>query len=95
MNKITIKKLLTLENINLIDIRNHQEFNNFHLNCAVNIEFLTLYNNFNNLLNKQDTYYIICESGYRSKKLIKKLSKYGYKLILVKKGYNKLNQYNF
>lgn len=93
MNKITIKKLLTLENINLIDIRNHQEFNNFHLNNAINIEFLNLYNNFNKLLNKLDTYYIICESGYRSKKLIKKLCKYGFNLVLVKKGYKKLNRY--
>ena len=35
-------------------------------------------------------YYIVCETGYTSKQLIKKLSKYNYHFVYVKKGIKKI-----
>lgn len=95
MNKISIKKLLLLKNINIIDIRSSKDYNEFHIKNSINIEFSDLYFNFKTILSQNQIYYIICNSGYKSKRIVKLLNKNNYKSINVKGGYRKLNHFNF
>ena len=84
---IKLKKLLNMSNIKIIDVRNNNEFSKFHLINSVNIPYIDLYHNYQLYLNKIDKYYIICETGYRSKKIAKYLRKKKYHVIYVKKGF--------
>lgn len=95
MKKISLKKLLKLNNINIIDIRNKNEYLKFNIYNSKNIPFLDLFKNYDTLLNINEVYYIICETGYNSKKLCKYLNKHKYNVIHVKKGINKLYRFYF
>jgi rhodanese-related sulfurtransferase len=86
MKKITLKKLLQLNNPIIYDIRNKEEYNKYHIKNSINISFDIIYISYSTILNTFDTYYIVCEEGYRSKKLVKHLSKKGYNIIYVKHG---------
>lgn len=84
---IKFKKLLNMKDINIIDVRNNDEFSKLHLSNSVNIPYIELYNNYHLYLNKINKYYIICETGYRSKKIAKYLRKKKYHVIYVKNGF--------
>ena len=86
MKKISYKKLYSIINTIIIDVRDIEEYNSFHLNNTINIPYFDLINNNENYLLKSFTYYIICKTGYRSKLVCKKLNKHGYNLIYVIKG---------
>ncbi len=94
MKKISLNKLLQLKNINIIDVRNNTDFNKFNIYGSINIPYLDIYNNYKLYLDKSKTYYIICESGYTSKKIVKFLFKQNYNVIHVKKGIEKLIKSN-
>jgi len=93
MKKIFLKKLLTINNPIIFDIREKDEYAKKHIDNSINISFNTIYISYSTIFNKFDTYYIVCEEGYRSKKLVKKLSKLDYNVIYVKKGLKYLNKY--
>lgn len=93
MKKISLKKLLKLNNPIIYDIRDKNEFINKHIDNSINVNFNTIYITYSTFLNKFDTYYIVCEKGYRSKQIVKKLFKEGYNVIYVKKGLKNLNKY--
>lgn len=95
MKKISINKLLKLKNINIIDIRDEDEYNIFNINNSINIPNIILYNNYISLLDKSKTYYIVCDKGVRSKKMVKFLNKKKYNVVYVKGGIHKLNTLNF
>lgn len=65
--------------INLLDVRTPTEYKAGHINKAVNKPLDSLAN-FNGPADKE--YYVICQSGMRSKRASK---------ILTKKGYNVIN----
>lgn len=63
----------------IIDVRSVQEYNEGHLNYAKNIPDYKINNNIVNIIqNKNQEIVLYCESGTRSKKAYKKLTKYGY-----------------
>ena len=63
----------------IIDVRSVQEYNEGHLNYAKNIPDYKINNNIVNIIqNKNQEILLYCESGTRSKKAYKKLTKYGY-----------------
>ena len=86
MKKITLKKLLQLNNPIIYDIRDTEEYTKYHIKNSINVSFNTIYISYSTILNTFDTYYIVCEEGFRSKKLVKHISKKGYNVIYVKKG---------
>ena len=90
IKKISLNKLLKLKNINIIDIRDNNEYDEFRISNSINIPYSELLNNHIYYINKKDKYYIVCETGYTSKQLIKKLSKYNYHFVYVKKGIKKI-----
>lgn len=93
MKKITLKKLLKLNNPIIYDIREKDEYNKYHIKNSINISFNTIFQTYSTILNTFDIYYIVCEEGYRSKKLVKHISKKGYKIIYVKNGLKNHNKY--
>lgn len=93
MKKISLKKLLSLEKPIIYDIREKEEYNKYHIKNSINISFNTIYQTYSTILNTFDTYYIVCAEGYRSKKLVKYISKNGYNVIYVIKGLKQHKKY--
>lgn len=85
--KISAKELLKLNHPNIIDIRDTNSYNKEHLKGAINIEMNKLILNPQNILNKQTTYYIYCDSGLASQTVCSILSKSGYDVVDVVGGY--------
>jgi phage shock protein E len=68
------------ENIVLIDIRTPEEYNEGHIENAINIDYYA--NDFSNQINsldKEKTYYIYCRSGSRSGNALKIFEDLGFK----------------
>ena len=67
----------------LIDIEPHEVYLKHHINGAINIEKDTLLYNRDRLLNKEETYYIYCTKGFKSRRVVSILEAYGYKVVQV------------
>ncbi len=88
MKNININSLLSINNPKIIDIRSNYNFINGHIPGSINITSSELLNNYKKYLNKNETYYIYCQSGSRSKLIVNELSKLGFKVININGGYN-------
>ena len=84
---ISVTELKTLNNINLIDIRSIEKYNNGHILNARNIQMEQLLVYPNKYLNKNDKYYIYCQKGIQSRKLCQILKNSGYNVVNVSGGY--------
>ena len=83
-------KIISLKDYNplmgtLIDVRHPEDAVNKHINGSINIYADKLILNHSKYLDKNKTYYIYCDKGYLSGKVIRTLSYYGYDLVQVKK----------
>ena len=84
---ISISDLKKLDNINLIDIRNVEKYNDNHIMNAINIPMEELLIRPNKYLTNNKKYYIYCQKGMRSKKICQILSNNGYNVVNVIGGY--------
>ncbi|MDF2699984.1 MAG: rhodanese domain protein [Haloplasmataceae bacterium] len=82
-----LHSLLKEIKIDLIDIRNTDDYKLGHIGDALNIPRDKLMNNPNNYFSLNKNYYIICQSGEEGKKTGHSLSKLGYYIINVVGGY--------
>lgn len=73
---------------NIIDIRDAYELKAGKVNKSTNINMNKLLSRPENYLNKDDTYYIICQSGGRSFSTWLNLKLKGYKVKNISGGYN-------
>lgn len=73
-------------NIELIDIREVYEFRSGSIQTAKNIPMGNLISEPSKYMNKDKTYYIMCQSGGRSGMTTKELTKLGYDVINVAGG---------
>ncbi len=87
INSISVSELKKLDNINLIDIRNMEQYNNNHIKNAVNIELNQLLINPDKYLNKSNRYYIYCQKGIQSRKLCQILTNKGFSVVNIQGGY--------
>ncbi len=87
--EITLNALKSLlgTNPNVIDIRENYLYVRGHFPNAKNIPSRMLKTMPNQYLDKNQTYYLICESGFKSKVLAEKLNTLGYHVYSVKDGY--------
>ena len=69
----------------LIDVRRPDDYSMGHDPRSINIYADKLIFNHDKYLSKEKTYYIICDKGHLSGKVIRALSLYGYSLIQVRK----------
>lgn len=75
-----------LGKINLIDVRETYEVANKALATSTNIPMSKLLTNINDYLNKDNEYYIICQSGTRSSMVCHELKTHGYNVVNVSGG---------
>lgn len=87
IESISIFELKKLSNINLIDIRSIEKYNNKHILDAKNIPMEQLLINPNKYLNRYEKYYIYCQKGIQSRKLCQILKSNGYNVINITGGY--------
>lgn len=74
-----LKKMMGKENnIILLDVRSKQEFNEGHLEGAINIPLYDLETEIGRLPNKEEKIIVYCASGNRSRQAKEKLEKLGY-----------------
>lgn len=94
-SQISIKDLLPIINqVNIIDIRSIQSYNNNHIPNARNIPLEKLIINPSQFLNKNEKYYIYCQKGLSSESVCSILSKVGYDVISIEGGYESWILYN-
>ncbi len=80
---------------NIIDIRAKFDYDAGHIAGAINIREDLLLNNYKYYLNKNEIYYIYCDTGHRSKMVVNRLNALGYKTLNVEGGYNNYVEKNF
>ena len=80
--------------MNIIDIRNKNDYLLGHIPNAISIPYNDIFLNPSKYLNKNDLYYIYCRTGVTSKKLVNYLNKLGYNTVNIDGGYNKLSSSN-
>lgn len=76
------------EQINLIDIRSSNKYNSSHIPSAINIPSNILINNPQKYLNKDEIYYLYCNSGHISNDISIMLNNMGYNTRNILGGYN-------
>ncbi len=90
MYSISISQLKRVMNSeNLIDIRDIEKFNGSHIIGAHNIPMNKLIANPNKYLDVNKTYYIYCQKGLSSVKVVNLLRKLGYEVNNVIGGYER------
>jgi rhodanese-related sulfurtransferase len=72
--------------VDLIDIREPYEYKSRSIRSSKNIPMDTLLNSPNKYLNKEKTYYIVCQSGGRSSAACRMLRQQGYDVVNVAGG---------
>lgn len=87
MKSITVTELRKLNDINIIDIRSKEKYNDNHILNAHNIPFDKLLIKPENYLEKNIEYYIYCQKGIQTKQLCNVLNNKGYNLINIIGGY--------
>ena len=92
MNEITFDDFYQLyqnEQLSLVDVREVEEFEAFHLEGARNFPLSQLADTYEQL-DKDNLYYVICKSGMRSARACQFLSEQGYEVINVQGGMDAL-----
>ena len=84
---ITIEELLKNNNLNIIDLRSNQSYNNNHIPGSINIPYNELLSNPFKYLEKNKRYYLYCQKGITSKKVCDILSIKGFKTYNILGGY--------
>lgn len=74
------------DNMNLIDIRDKEDYMNNNIRGSINIPRLKLLNDPKQFLDKNKIYYLICDMGVLSESTSKILNALGYNCISVKGG---------
>jgi rhodanese-related sulfurtransferase len=85
---ISMVEAKKLKNAAIIDVRTKAEFDTGSMPGAKNIEMNGIVLNTEMFLDKDKTYYILCQSGGRSSMVCDNLSKKGYNVINIAGGMN-------
>ena len=84
---ISVNDLKKLENINIIDIRSIEKYNNGHIANSINVPSEQLLIKPEKYLIRSNKYYIYCQRGIQSRKLCQILFNKGYNIVNVLGGY--------
>lgn len=79
--------LLNKNNLNIIDIRDSNKYFINHVFGSVNVEAFELENYPYKYLKKDDIYYIYCDNGNVSKRVVYNLNKLGYNTVNINGGF--------
>lgn len=92
---ITIQDFLRISNPNVIDIRSVEKYNDNHIPNSINVEYSKLISNPGNYMNKTETYYVYCQKGILSKRVVNLLRSLGYNVFDILGGYESYILNNF
>lgn len=76
-------------NFRIIDVRDPNEYDNYHIHGSINIPCNLLIEKHNLFIKKDFVYFIICQNGTRSKTATFALTKLGYNVTNVINGIDK------
>ena len=79
--EITMEELIEMQlnGAKVVDVRSIQEYDEEHLDGAINIPYYDIDENINNILDDKEKEIILyCEVGARSKRAYRRLKKMGY-----------------
>ena len=88
MNEITFNDFYQLyqkESLSVLDVREEVEFKQVHIESAQNLPLSSLADTYE-VLDKNQTYYVICKSGIRSAHACHFLAEKGYDVVNVPVG---------
>ena len=88
MNEITFDDFYQIyqkESLSILDVREVEEFEALHLESAQNLPLSSLSDTYE-VLDKNQTYYVICKSGIRSAHACQFLTEKGYDVVNVPAG---------
>ena len=87
MNEISpinfFKHYQTKNNFKIIDIREFNEYEKYHIKNTINVPFELLMNKHYLFINKSTRYYIICDNGDKSKMVTDYLESLGYDVVYI------------
>lgn len=87
MNEISpmnfFKYYQTKSNFKIIDIREFNEYEKYHIKGTVNVPFGLIMEKYYLFLNKNTRYYILCDNGNKSKMATDYLSTLGYDVVYI------------
>lgn len=88
LKSISILELLpNIDKVKLIDIRSVAKYNDNHIPNAININSENLVANPSKYINKNEKYYLYCQKGITSKKIVQILNVKGYNVVNIQGGY--------
>ncbi len=87
MWRISVAELLSLNSINIIDVREFYYYSLGHIRGAISIPYYNLLNNYSHYLNKYTKYYLYCETGEQSSEIVDRLNRFGYDTVSIDGGY--------
>ena len=88
MKSIDIFSLMNLSNPRIIDIRDNYKYGLGSIPGSINVPYLFLITNPSNYLNKNEVYYLLCDSGNTSLRCCLELLDMGYNVVNISGGYN-------
>ena len=87
MNGVSINEILSLVNLNIIDVRDNYNYNMGHIDGAINIPYYSLISNYGIYLDINKKYYLYCNYGKKSMEISDYLNSLGYNTYYIKEGY--------
>ncbi len=87
-----LKRMMSQQRIHIIDIRDNYQFQLGNIPTSRNVPMNFLLTVPENYLNKEDTYYLCCEFGSRSKRACQELLEMGYHVVNIAGGYQEYCQ---
>ena len=84
---ISMSDFMKLSNVNVIDLRSNEKFNNSHIPGSINISSDKLLLNPYNYIDKDTKYYLYCQHGMTSRNVCNILSKLGFNVVNVDGGF--------
>lgn len=86
--EINASELKELKGIIVIDVRERYEYQEGHVPGSIHIPLTALISNPEDYLVKNKKYYIMCQTGVRSRQACDILSRLGYQVVQVLGGYS-------
>ena len=87
IESVSVSDLKRLTNVEIIDVRSTEKYNNNHILNAHNIPFDKLLVYPDKYLNRNQKYYLYCQKGLKTKQLCKILNDKGFHTVHVIGGY--------
>ena len=84
---ISVPDFMNLSNVNIIDLRSVEKFNNSHIPGSINIPAEKILLRPFDYINNDSKYYLYCQHGISSLNVCRILSRLGFNVVSINGGY--------